>query len=417
MKKALWLTLIAAAFGGSLAWLSLVGASGTPGNDSWERYRAPWPERVKYERDGGCPVGSDGSPPCQYHATAVPAYRWAIDLNDESDETEGPNSDCGDPLKATRLGGSEFYKPGQVGGSSYLGVEHYNAPGDLDETWYVHVSYNDDAVSCEGQTCYPWDSVYAQGDFVARMSNVDRPIETPSPMDCHLHFFVTDGTYSWNPSLNLWMSGVWPWTGYDLQHLSDDNMTGHASNNTGPGYGRPYTGACPPWVPGGLWADRGPDNRPLVWPIRTYARDMAAFAQDAGSTRAAIQGPCGANRRWVKGCYFGSGVYAYSQSFVTDYAGLQIPLSITEGYPSGTAYRIMGTMWKAYGRRIPIGPPPHPPYKWVYEVLGRPIGEEYAVGTYIGQQDFEFGHMHAYRSDIYNVLVYVYDNSWNLTSI
>ena len=409
MRRAVLLA-VALSIAGSIAALVClvsVGADGPAGNDYWEQYRAPWPERslsdtpsamTRYERYDGCPVGSNGTPPCQYHSTAVPNYRWAIDLNNETDETQGGNSDCDDVLKATRLGAVEFYEPGWPGNSSYLGIQHYNGPGDSDETWYIHVAYPNDAVICDPQ-CHPWDSVYAQGDFAARMGDLVTDA-------CHLHFYLTDGPDSWNPSLDPWVSGSWPWTGYDLQHLSDDNMTGHASNNTGAGYGRPYTGTCPPEVPGGLCLDDGPENAPLTWSIRNYARDMAYYAQDAGSTRASIQGPCGANRRWVKGCYFNWGVYKYSQNFVLNYLGLQIPLSITEGYPGGTARRVMKAMWKAYGQKCGSD--------YTYLWIGRPTNEEFDLGSPFTQQNFERGFMQAWRNDPFNVMVSVFDNSGGL---
>lgn len=387
-------------------------ANGTPGNDYGERYRDPWPERVLFERQYGCPVqypscnvGDD----CYYHNVCNAQYEWAIDLNNVTDNSGGGDSDCGNPLRATRLGSPVFF-PMDTGGyhSSYLGIIHPNGPGDFESTWYTHVDYPSDAVYYQNGSWHTWDTTFAQGDFVSRMGKMGTSA-------CHLHFYLADGQYRSDASFNQWMSGYFPWTGYDLQHLSDDNMTGHASNNTGAGYGRPYSGTCPPWVPGGLCADRGPDNAPLVSAIRQYARDLAAFTVDPGSTRASIQGPCGANRRWVKGCYFGAGGYRYSQSFVLDYLGLQIPSSITEGYPAGTARRVTKAMWKAYGRRCTIDPPPPPIVSaWVYEIVGRPTSEEYALALDFFEQDFELGHLVANRSDAQNVYVSVYDNSWGL---
>jgi hypothetical protein len=93
------MTVGIAGFAAAVACLIGADADGTPGNDRWEQYRAPWPERplsgtpsavTRYERYDGCPVGSDGIPPCQYHSTAVPNYRWAIDLNNETDIDHQP---------------------------------------------------------------------------------------------------------------------------------------------------------------------------------------------------------------------------------------------------------------------------------------------------------------------------------------
>jgi hypothetical protein len=289
-------------------------------------------------------------------------------------------------------------------GSSYLGVVHYNGPGDFESTWYTHVDYPNDAIYWDPQEYRyrPWDTAYAQGDFVSRLGNKGTSV-------CHLHFYVADGNDRGYPSMNVWMSGVSPSTGYDLQHLSDDEMTGHASNNTGAGYGRLYTGTCsdPLYGPGQLCRDKGPENEPKSWAIRTLARNAAAFAVDTGSTRAAIQGPCGANRRWVKGCYFNWGVYRYTQSLVVNFLGLEFPQSITEGYPDGTAYRVTKAMWKAYGRSCGGDRT----YLWI----GRPIGEEYQIGTYMYEQDFERGYLIADRSNPANqVYVAVRDDSGNL---
>jgi hypothetical protein len=190
-------------------------------------------------------------------------------------------------------------------------------------------------------------------------------------------------------AVNQWLSGT-----FYISHLSSQYSTYHPSNNTGAGYGRPYTDACPTPVPGGLCLDSGLEDAPKSGPIRTYARNLAAYTLDVGSTRAAIQGPCGANRRWVKGCYFGVGVYAYTQSFVSSAYGYQYPLSITES-PDGNAYRVTKAMWKAYG----MSSCGDGTLTRVYQKIGRPTGEEDQIGTYIFEQDFERGWLVADRSD------------------
>jgi len=91
---------------------------------------------------------------------------------------------------------------------------------------------------------------------------------------------------------------------------------------------------------------------------------------------------------------------------VLDFLGLQFPLSITEGYTDGTAFRVTKAMWKAYGQKCGGD--------YTYLRIGRPLNEEYEIGSPFSQQDFERGHMRAYRNDAQNVVVYVYDNSWNL---
>jgi len=368
------------------------------GNDIHHIYRPPWRERDEWQRDGGCGV-NDYTQGCGAH---VDINRWAIDLNKADD--------CGAPLRADRSGSARVIPWYQGAGyGNLVGITHLNSlgpPVDVESSWYAHVE--------DFPSDQPWDTVFVQGDYVGNCSN------TGGEYYCHVHYQVNDEDedpvmWSGYNSLNVWF-GAWPDYGYDLQHLSDYNETRHASNNTGPGYGRPYTDTCPPEVPGGLCKDRGPEDEPKSWAIRTWARNLAAYTVDVGSTRASIQGPCGANRRWVKGCYFYWGDYYYTQNFVLDFLGLQFPLSITEG-PTGedsedygfaesstaNAYRVTKAMWKAYGRQCGSD--------YTYLLIGRPLNEEYALGFNLFGQDFERGYLLADRNDALNVYVHVYDDS------
>lgn len=355
------------------------------GNDIHHAYRPPWRERDQWQRSNGCAVG-DPEPICSGHRGI---NQWAIDLNKAGD--------CGAPLRADRSGSARLI-PDPQGGSygNLLGITHLNSlgpPMDLDSSWYAHME--------DFPNDQPWDTVFVQGDFVGNASN------TGGDYDCHLHYQVNDQDISplqgvgYN-TLNAWF-GAWPYYGYDIQHLSTDASGWHASNNTGAGYGRPYTDACPPEVPGGLCLDRGPENAPKSWPIRTWARNLAVYTVDVGSTRASIQGPCGANRRWVKGCYFNWGDYYYTQNFVLNFLGLQFPLSITEA-PNGNAYRVTKAMWKAYGRAC--GGTDR-----TYLRIGRPVNEEYEIISPFSRQDFERGYMQAYRNDAQNISIQVKNNS------
>ena len=396
MKRLLIVSFIGLAVGFIATSFSLVAYAGPTnpenlGNDIHHAYRPPWRERDQWQRSDGCGV-DDHSSGCGGH---LGINQWAIDLNKAGD--------CGAPLRADRLGAAlviPWYQGGGYG--NLLGIAHLNSlgpPMDLDSSWYAHME--------DFPGDQPWDTVFVQGDFVGLADSSGTVIP---PGSCHLHFQVNDQGTDKSPvqsddynTLDAWF-GAWPYYGYDIQHLSTDYNGWHASNNTGAGYGRPYTGTCPTPVPGGLCLDREPldtPNRPLSWAIRTWVRNLAAYTVDVGSTRASIQGPCGANRRWVKGCYFYWGDYYYTQNFVLNY-GLQYPLSITEA-PNGNAYRVTKAMWKAYGRKCGSD--------YTYLRIGRPVNEEYVVGSYIDQQDFERGYMQAYRNNAQSISIQVKNNS------
>jgi hypothetical protein len=347
-------------------------------NDTHNNYRIPWPERQTHAVDGGCQNGGTCEGVwdewCQGGHTGSNEY--AIDFGTRY---------CGARIRADSLGGVTVHYDDRYGWLFLL--KHPDGQG----SWFAHLPSGE-----------PWDTVFAQGDYISDAG------DTGYGTGCHLHYQVNNNHAlpgEAHTALNALLSGT-----LFISHLSIQYNTAHPSNNTGPGYGRPYYGSCsdPLFEPGRLCYDAGPENAPKSSSIRTWARNYAAYTGDVGSTRAAIQGPCGANRRWVKSCSFGYSGVGFTQSFVVSGYGLQIPVSLTEG-PDGNAYTVKGAMWKAYGRKCSA------PWAWVYEIIGKPTGEEHDWGTYWSEQHFQYGHLRAYRNpnDPLNVYVYVYDNSWN----
>ncbi|OFW63951.1 MAG: hypothetical protein A2Y74_06930 [Actinobacteria bacterium RBG_13_63_9] len=218
------------------------------GNDIHHAYRPPWRERDQWQRSDGCPANAVPPPSptpfvCHAHEEGT-LNQWAIDLNKADD--------CGAPLRADRSGSARVIPWYQGAGyGNLIGITHLNSlgpPVDKDSSWYAHME--------NFPSDQPWDTVLVQGDFVGNASN------TGGDYACHLHYQVNDEdedpvNWSGYNTLNVWF-GAWPYYGYDIQHLSTDYDGWHASNNTGAGYARPYTGPCPPEGPapsaGGLRA-------------------------------------------------------------------------------------------------------------------------------------------------------------------
>jgi hypothetical protein len=363
---------LGALLGFAIVSLSASGSAvNPPGNEAHDSYRAPWRQGLDYWRNGGCPVNAPPNTGCTFHQAGT-QYAWAIDLNDT-----GPgDSDCGDTLKATRAGSTIFYEPGEGAPSSYLGIIH--ATGS---SWYTHVAWQNDAIVFRNGDWRPWDDLYSQGDLAARNGK-------EGTVYCHLHFFVTNGNQRYNQSVNVCLSGNCSSTGWDLQTLSNEDHVIHKSNNTGPGYGRPGAPAH---------LNPGPDGAPLSPSVRQFARLLVALGGEPGSTFASTQGPCAANRRWVKRCFFGYDGLAYTQNFLGSTGTLLLrPRSITEG-PNG-AKLVQEATWKAYGRECVDGFP-------TYAVVGRPLDNE-ADGT----QPFSFGYIVRDNTDPTSATVTVYNN-------
>lgn len=377
---------------------TLVDASHAPiGNEAMEEYRAPWPERYRFIRDGGCPVHADTSQPGLEDCTAHKAntiHRWAIDMNDFDRPGDG---DCGDPLRAARWGSVQYFSNFQLGGyGAAIGIRHIAFNGGLTSTWYTHL--NEPSTSSDA----PWDSVYAQGDWIGALGNTEG---FASPVGCHLHFQLNlchtqPGTCD---TSNLVLSGRPFIDGYDLTTFSeraDPNEPPHSgavefrSNNTGPGYCRP--GAPPA-------QDPGPATAPCNSAIRNYVRNHNAFTIDLGSTKASSRGVCGANRRWVKTCPSDFGLIT-TQGFAVrnPFTGEYIPRALV--VHGSAVYSIEAQFWKAYGRRCPISGQGN---QFVYERLGSPVGEDYVTLAGIPRQDFEGGCMTMNLSDPLNIRVSV----------
>lgn len=170
-----------------------------------------------------------------------------------------------------------FYTQGQTEGyGDMLGVLHLGGGS----SWYAH--FDSDSS--------PWAEYYAQGDLAGYADRIG------FASGCHLHFQVNDSTAAPHQTgfqtVDICMAAATCGQyGFDLQHLSDQPWTTHPSNNTGPGYGRPG-------APAGL--DPGSEIEPLSEPINTTVRYFVSQGLEVGSTLASNQGPCGANRHWVK---------------------------------------------------------------------------------------------------------------------
>lgn len=341
-------------------------------SQSQDEYRAPWPERMLFERNIGCPVQAVGVPGCGAH-TGI--NQWAVDMN-------GYNRDeCDEPLRGTRWGSSIMIPEGQSGGYGHLlGIRHMQSNGALTSSWYAHLNSTE-----------VWDSVYIQGD---RVGYVDT---TGTATGCHLHFQVNQGhgqPYS-APTLNVALSGAPPSTGFTLQTFSNDPDHGFASNNTGAGYCRLNAPAT---------QDPGSPTGPCESVIRDYVRNHAAYTVDLGSTHASTRSACGANRFWVKRCSAGSYGTLTMQNLIAQGPFGQLPRALIE---NGTnAYSVDGHYWKVWGRWCRPNYPPDPTSKFVYEWLGRPTTEDYGFFPDVDIQLFEGGWIIKDYSNPSNIIMY-----------
>lgn len=366
-------------FGFTISSVLVADAAIPVGNERQEEYRAPWPERYRFYRDGGCPVSADTSVPGQEDCTGHKAgtvNQWAIDMNDFD---RPGDADCGDPLRATRNGTTRFYP--LIQGGAYgrmLGIQHVAFNGGYTSSWYAHL---------ESPVDVPSDSVFAQGDFVGTMGNTS----TTATLGCHLHFQVDLGldapTSGVQQSTDVVLSGTPFQDGFDLQQFSDtpyptSGSGDFRSNNTGPGYGRP---GAPPFQ------DPGSATAPLSTTIRNYVRNFAYYGVDIGSTKASSRGVCGGNRRWVKSCQMGVWGTAYSQTFVSRGIYGDVVRAIVEG-PGSYAYAVDGEYWKMYG--VGCGAAVTPGIftsKFAYYKLGRPVTEDFNFIPNVDIQNFQGG--------------------------
>lgn len=397
MKRAAC-TLLAGMITAFLVTLVAVPAQADPadfyelGNDTYETYRAPWPERDAWE------VGIGGAKGVGEHSSCCGQNReFAIDLNQPGDG----NIDCGAPLRAVRSGKSVFFSVDEsLGYGNLLGIKHVTG----ESSWYAHLE-DDTPVQTDGVAL-------PQGDYVALAGKTG---SSGDPPFCHLHFQVHDnqanphnGTYN---TINICMGGTYfsgssPCSdkGFDLTHLSlcvptcsqGQRNTPHPSNNTGPGYGRPGAPA---------WLDPGSATSPLssgfegIWFL---AAVIVAFDGEPGSTFASLQGTCATNRNWVKSC---NGL-DYTQNFLepTSTWWLSVPQSMTEG-PNG-AKIVRGGTWKAYGRQCTGS-------LHTYEQIGRPTTGETGGGANVSQQ-FEFGSILRDDSNPFSTSVNVFNSQGGL---
>jgi|CXWL01.1.fsa_nt_gi hypothetical protein len=323
--------------------------------------------------NGGCPVQADNIPLCGGH---VGGNEWAIDMN-------GFNRDeCGDGLRAARSGGSTFIPDGQAGAyGAVMGVRHIAFNGGYTSTWYAHLSSTN-----------AWDTVFVQGDWIGAVG-------TTGATGCHLHFQLNAGHTgpSASTTYNAVLSGTLNLDGFSLQTFSDNPEDAFRSNNTGPGYCR--AGAPPA-------QDPGPYNSPCSVEMRTYARNLAVFTVDVGSTKASTRGPCGASRRWVKTCNVGSFGTIVMQNYVAKGPFGDVPRSLVQSGPD--AVTVDGHFWKVYGRKCTLGGQS----KWIYEWLGQPGTEdEVLIPGSKDIQQFQGGNIVKDYSNPANVVltVVVYD--------
>lgn len=340
-------TLLAfCALTGALLSSVLVARAATVGNERQEEYRAPWPERYRFNRDGGCGV-NDGSGGCGGH---VGSNLWAVDMNDYD---RAGDADCGDPMKATRNGSANFIPAASSGGyGNLLGINHIAFNGGYTSSWYAHLI---------SPTSSPWDTVFAQGDWVGAEGT------TGISTGCHLHFQLDLGFASpldSHQTSDVVLSGTPGIDGFDLQNFSDNGASPFTSNNTGPGYAR--FGAPPNQDPGPLDAPLPDTVR-----IRNYVRNLAVYTVDYGSTKFSTRGPCGANRRWVKHCNFGASGLGWTQGFIAQGFFGDIPRALVLQPGAVTAYSISGHFWKAYSRKCVQGS-----NTFAYEDLGFPTAEQ-----------------------------------------
>jgi hypothetical protein len=287
-------------------------------------------------------------------------------------------------MKAVRNGASSFVPADQSGGyGNLLGIKHIAFNGGYTSSWYAHLSI-------PTQFSQPWDAAFAQGDWIGALG-------TTGATGCHLHFQVDLGFGSpldGAQTTDVVLSGTPYLDGFDLQQFSDQSATAFASNNTGPGYGRPGAPAT---------MDPGPPNAPLRPIMRNYVRNLAVYTIDYGSTKASSRGACGANRRWVKKCGFGYWGDGWVQGFIANGLFGQIPRMLVEG-PSSNAFSVDGQYWKAYGRVCGLNGTTQPAYVW----LGRPTGEDFPLTTNIDTQLFQGGALNKDYSNPQNVRMTVY---------
>ncbi len=368
----------------------LVVSSAVPvGNERQEEYRAPWPERQTFARRDGCPVFAATGTDCNGHL-AGGRNEWAVDMHHSN------GSDCGTELRATRNGSVHFFDESQGGDyGNLLGINHVAFNGGTTSTWYAHQSYPNGLTN-------PWDTVFAQGDFIATMGT------TGYSTGCHLHFQVDLGldapTSGVQQSTDVVLSGTPFQDGFDLQQFSDtpyptSGSGDFRSNNTGPGYGRP---GAPPFQ------DPGSATAPLSTTIRNYVRDFAFYGIDIGSTKASSRGVCGGNRRWVKSCQMGVWGTAYSQTFVSRGIYGDVVRAIVEG-PGSYAYAVDGQYWKMYG--VGCGAPVTPSIstsKFAYYKVGRPVSEDYNFIPNVDIQNFQGGTITKDYTDPGNIKMTVY---------
>jgi hypothetical protein len=359
------------------------------GNERQEEYRAPWPERILFERSVGCPVFADtsfsGYEDCTGHTPGV--NQWAIDMN-------GYNRDeCSDALKATRNGDTLFFEDGDIDGyGNTIGVRHVAFNGGPTSSWYSHL---------ETPTSAAWDDVFLQGDYIGTVGTTDAS-------GCHLHFQLNGG-HTPPPnvqSLFVGFSGTPLIDGFGVDLFSCnqpypfepsipcDGEHPFASNNTGPGY-------CRPGAPAHL--DPGPADTPCSTFIRQYVRILAVSGVDYGSTKASSRGACGANRRWVKTCQAGAWGTIRMQGFVKKVASAEHPAVLVEGPTVFMTHSVDGAFWKAYYRKFAIGGVS----KYAYEWLGRPITEDQVYTLDQRVQYFDGGSILVDYQDPSNIIVYI----------
>jgi hypothetical protein len=244
-----------------------------------------------------------------------------------------------------------------------IGIRHTAFNGGETSSWYAHL---------QQPTQGPWDGVFVQGDWVGSLGTSEAQDELGNAA-CHLHYQLNLG---WGSPLNgaqssyVHFSGTPGIDGSGVDTFSAgcdgtvcEGQHAFRSNNTGPGYCRPY-------APAGVQPG-GPDFAPCNTYIRDYIRNLAVYTIDVGSTKASSRGPCGANRRWVKTCGAPGFGTIWMQNYVAQGLFGDIPRAVVQSGP--VAVTVDGHFWKAYGRRCSIT---GQGTRWVYEWLGQPATED-----------------------------------------